>query len=642
VVSEGCYAGGIGASAVLAAEGYVHKWLRSYERCVDRYLAPSQFVRKKLVENGFEGARIDVLPHFQELGEGDSPAPESPAPILYFGRLSREKGLVDLLHAAAITPDIPVWIAGDGPQRKELERLGRELGASNVRFLGHVRGAEIDRLIESAMFTVLPSLAYETLGKTILESYARARPVIATDLGSRREFVEPGKTGILYPPGDRQRLADAIRFLYEQPDLAARMGRQGRELVSARHTPESHCRVLERIYGQLIESRSCALAARRPVRVAFIGGRGLVGKYSGIETYYEEVGERLASQGHHITAYCRNYFTPPGREFRGVRVVRLPTIRSKHLETVIHTGLSTVDAMFRGYDIVHYHALGPALFSFLPRLLGKKTIVTVQGLDWQRKKWGHFAAAALRLGEQAAVRLPNSTMVVSRTLQEYFERRYGATTCYVPNGTRVRMPREARHLAEWGLERDSYILFLGRFSPEKNCDLLVQAYSQLSTDTKLVLAGGSSHSDEYANRLRQCASEKIRVLEWVSGEALDELITHAMMFVLPSDLEGLSLALLDAMGAGLCVLTSDVPENREVVDGAGFTFRRGDVMDLTAMLRFLLNNWKARERAGRAARQRIEELYLWPRIAEEIEREYLRVLGWKSSRAECVEPQRSA
>jgi glycosyltransferase involved in cell wall biosynthesis len=173
------------------------------------------------------------------------------------------------------------------------------------------------------------------------------------------------------------------------------------------------------------------------------------------------------------------------------------------------------------------------------------------------------------------------------------------------------------------------VLYLGRFSPEKGCHLLVEAFEQLETGIKLVMAGGSSYCDEYSRKLRTHASDRIRMVEWVSGDTLDELLTNAMIFVLPSDLEGLSLALLDAMGAGLCVLTSDAPENREVVDGAGFTFQRGNATDLADRLRFLIANPAIREAAGAAARKRIEDHYQWQKIAEDIEGAYLEVLGKK-------------
>jgi len=321
-----------------------------------------------------------------------------------------------------------------------------------------------------------------------------------------------------------------------------------------------------------------------------------------------------------------------------MRLVRLPTVRSKHLETVVHTFLSTAHALMQNYDLVHYHALGPALFSSIPRILGAKTAVTVQGLDWQRKKWGRLASAVLRLGERASVKFPDATMVVSRTLRTRYEDTQGSETFYVPNGGLLRERREPKTILEWGLHPGRYVLFLGRFSPEKGCHLLVDAFEQLETDVKLVMAGASGYCDDYSRQLRTHASDRIRMLDWVSGEKLDELLTNAMIFVLPSDLEGLSLALLDAMGAGLCVLTSDVPENREVVDGAGFTFKRGDAGDLAERLKFLIANPAVREAAGKSAKRRIREQYLWDKIALDIEKVYFDVLGWKLNRTAPKKP----
>ena len=638
-----CYPGW-GARMTLVAEAYVHKWLGTYPKCVDCFLAPSQFVRDKFVEHGWDPSKFEVLPHFQRIKPVVQPITEN-APLLYFGRLSPEKGVADLLRAMQRLPSLRLIVAGDGPERGRLEQLAAELRLANVEFAGHMRGAELERTIASSRFTVLPSHAYETLGKTILESYAQARAVVATDLGSRRELVHAGKTGLLYRTGDVDKLARAILFLSSQPELAEKMGRAGQEQARQRHSSEVHYAKLIRLYERIADGKTQLSGAsmkkmlgpigvpeaaqqEKKLRVAFIGGRGLISKYSGIETYYEEIGKRLTEMGHEVTAYCRTYFTPPGKEHNGIQVVRLPTIRSKHLETLVHTFLSTLHVLVRPCDVVHYHALGPALFSFIPRLAGKKTVVTVQGLDWQRKKWGRMASAVLRLGERAAVSLPTVTMVVSRALQRHYRARYEADTLYVPNGGVLRERQLPDKILDWGLEPGRYILFLGRFSPEKGCHLLVEAYERLDTDVKLVMAGASSYCDDYSRRLRTHATDGVKMLDWVSGEALDELLTNAMVFVLPSDLEGLSLALLDAMGAGLCVLSSDVAENREAVEDAGFTFRRGDVEDLADRLRFLIANPAVREAAGQAAKRRIREHYLWTQIAVEVERVYFQMMGW--------------
>jgi glycosyltransferase involved in cell wall biosynthesis len=685
-LEEKCYPGRA-AQMMLVAEAYIHKWLGTYRKCVDCFLAPSQFVREKFVEHGWDPQSFEVLPHFQPAKEIADRIVED-APLLYFGRLSAEKGVDDLLRAMQCLPDLRLLIAGDGPERGRLEQAAVDLKLTNVEFSGHIRGGELSQAIASSRFTVLPSHAYETLGKTILESYAEGRAVIATDMGSRREVVQPGITGLLYKTGDVRELTSATERLASQPELAARMGRAGRELLRDRYTPQVHYEALIGLYERLVKgaggrSRSAPKIARpvraaiRPhrlnrinfvpvgrlstssaepaqipespspwrgpaLRIAFIGGRGVASKYSGIETYYEEVGKRLAGMGHQVTAYCRTHFTPEINEHNGVHIVRLPTIRSKHLETLVHTFLSTMHVLMQPCDIVHYHALGPALFSFIPRLVGKRTVVTVQGLDWQRKKWGRIASAVLRVGERAAVSFPNHTMVVSRTLQDSYRRAYGVDTTYVPNGGLLRERRLSHKLWDWDLEPGKYILFLGRFSPEKGCHVLLEAYKKLDTEIKLVMAGASSYCDDYSRELRAHAGERVKMLDWVSGEALAELLTNAMIFVLPSDLEGLSLALLDAMGAGLCVVASDVAENREAIEGAGFTFRRGDAEDLAERLRFLIANPAVRDAAGQAAKIRVRNHYQWQGVASEIERVYFKMMARELESLPVKKPIRHA
>jgi glycosyltransferase involved in cell wall biosynthesis len=667
-VPSGCYPG-LGPRMALTAEAYFHRWLGTYPKCVNLFLAPSQFVRDKFVEHGWDNSKFAVLPHFQKLHIMQEEHTATNAPMLYCGRLSAEKGVDDLLRSMQQVPHLRLIVAGEGPQRAELQKLAVTLGLANVEFTGQVGAAERDSLIAQSRFTVLPSRAYETLGKTILESYAEGRAVVASDAGSRRELVHEGETGMLYRTGDTNALAAALGSLASQPDLAEKMGRAGHDMVRDHHTPEGHYGKLMSMYagliaaklrkaGELVETAEPAPWERpasirtpglvpmpvlvppvilpiippvalppRNLRVAFIGGRGVISKYSGVESYYEEVGKRLAQKGHEVTVYCRNYFTPPLPQHNSMRLVRLPTIRSKHLETLVHTMLSTAHAMTQKYDVVHYHALGPALFSSLPRLAGARTAVTVQGLDWQRKKWGRVASAVLRLGERASVRLPNATMVVSQALQRRYRETHAVEAFYVPNGGVLRERREPRKILEWEIEPQNYILFLGRFSPEKCCHLLVEAFEQLDTGVKLVMAGASSYCDDYSRKLRTHAGERIRMLDWVSGDTLDELLTNAMIFVLPSDMEGLSLALLDAMGAGLCVVTSDIPENREVVDGAGFTFQHGNSADLAERLRFLIANPAVRETAGRAAKNRIRENYQWHTIAADIETAYFQMMG---------------
>jgi glycosyltransferase involved in cell wall biosynthesis len=631
MLSKGCYEGPVSSATLLMAEAYIHHWIGTYGKCVDHFLTPSHFAKEQLTKNGFSSESITVLPHFQNLPEVSEPA-SADSPIFYFGRLSPEKGVDHLLRAMKALPQVQLQVAGDGPQRAELEGLARTLSLKNVEFTGHLTGKDLERRIAAARFTILPSLAYETLGKSILESYAWQRPVVASDLGSRRELVREGETGLLYPPGDVEQLSGAISYLVQRPQQVQEMGIAGRQLVATHHSPAIHYQELMQLYEQVCSAaqrtatRKLAVAQKR-TRVAFIGGRGVVSKYSGIETYYEEVGKRLVELGFDVTVYCRTYFTPALATYNGMRLVRLPTIRSKHLETLVHTLLSSIHAAFSKCDIVHYHAQGPTLFSLLPQLSGKKTAVTVQGLDWRRKKWGRFASRVLRLGELASARIPDVTMVVSRALQEYYRSNYGLETTYVPNGATLRDRGGLAYLQQWGLEPDNYILFTGGLSPEKNCHLLIDAHEKLTTPVKLAFAGGSSHSDAYVESLRRRASDRVVFTDWVAGDALSELLTNAALFVLPSDLEGLSLALLDAMGSGTCVLTSDISENREVVEGVGFTFHAGDVVDLARMLDLLLSHERIRVAAARLARERVRERYQWPQIAKEIGEVYEELAG---------------
>ncbi len=645
-ISKGCYTGARSSAVVLAAEAYLHRWLRTYERCVDLFLAPSKFVKTKLIASGLPAHRIEVLPHFQTLPDEVSFTPDE-GYVLYFGRLSPEKGVDDLLRAMARLPQIPLIIAGEGPERPRLEALAKQLGLSQTLFAGMLQGEKLQSLISRCRFSVFPSHAFETLGKSILESYSWGKPVIASDLGSRREFVESGVTGLLYSDGDYAQLAHSIEFLFGRADLVERMGMAARSRISSEHDPNHYMEKLLELYERLRSTRKSTerVTSRNPPvhrnpRVAFIGGRGVMSKYSGIESFYEQAGHELTQLGVDVTVYCRNYFTPPINTHNGMRVVRLPTLRSKHLETVLHTLLSTAHAMVSNYDIVHYHCLGPALFSFLPRLFAKKTVVTVQGLDWQRGKWGRIASSILRLGETASVRLPNATIVVSRTLQKHYRDHYERETIYIPNGatSQPAHPSSLLRFAEWGLTPDQYILFLGRFSPEKNCHLLIRAFEDLDTRMKLVLAGGSSHSDSYVEGLRAHESDRIRFLPWVAGSDLAELLSHAALFVLPSEIEGLSLALLDAMAAGVCVLTSDIPENTEVVEGVGFTFHRGDSDDLRRMLDLLTHNPEMRAPSAIRGREKIQREYQWPTIARSIEETYRDVLGWNSDEHLPIEP----
>jgi glycosyltransferase involved in cell wall biosynthesis len=358
-----------------------------------------------------------------------------------------------------------------------------------------------------------------------------------------------------------------------------------------------------------------------------IGQKGMPASYGGIERHVEELSTRLAARGHEVSVYCRPYYSRTGGTYRGVHLVRLPSIRTKHLDAASHSLISTLHALGTRADLLHFHALGPASLSILPRIFRVPAVATVHGLDWQREKWGPFARAVLKGCEACSTRFADRTIVVSETLSDYYARRHGREVVYIPNGTNPAPFRPPELIRGIGLEGGDYLLFVGRLVPEKGCHLLLDAFEGLATDKKLVVAGSSSFSDEYTASLKRRASDRILFLDWVEGRLLEELWSNAYLVVQPSTLEGLSIALLEALSYGRCVVVSDIPENMEVVGDAGASFRSGDAADLRRKLETLLAAPDRAAKLGEAARERAGRHFAWDLVTEQTEKVYLEVLA---------------
>lgn len=355
-----------------------------------------------------------------------------------------------------------------------------------------------------------------------------------------------------------------------------------------------------------------------------IGQKGIPATYGGIERHVEEIGARLVERGHEVTVYARPHYTKIGGIYRGMRIMRLPSINTKHFDTITHCFASTFDSILRGYDIVHFHALGPSLFSSLPHLRKTRTVVTVHGLDWQRGKWGRVAAWFLRECERPAIVFPDRTIVVSKALQEYFRNRYKAETVVIPNGTNPAVQRPPNKIRKYGLDRHRYVLFVGRLVPEKGCHMLLEAFTGLKTDAQLVMAGGSSFSDGYVDSLMRIRNgdERIHMLGYVYGDLLEELFSNAYLIVQPSFLEGFSISLVEAMSHGKAILASDIPENIEVIEDCGMTFRTQDVDDLREKLQLLLDDPPAVDRIAKRCGAHARERFSWSKIVEATEGVY--------------------
>lgn len=365
------------------------------------------------------------------------------------------------------------------------------------------------------------------------------------------------------------------------------------------------------------------------MKIAFIGSRGFPGFNAGVEKSLEEICPRLAERGHRVTLYCSDQVATRSKRYKHTILKRTPAIPTKHLETLSRTALSAWDALFKNYDIVHFHSIGPALLSWMTRL-AHKTVVTVHGLDWQRAKWGAVARTSLQIGERSSVLFPDKTIVVSKYLKRYYEEHYHKDVVYIPNGVNKVEPLPAKQIKEkWSLGNKDYILFASRLVPEKECHTLIRAFRKVKTDKKLVIAGGAWHSDDYVSDLKKMADGDKRIVftGWAEGQDLDELYSNAYLYCLPSKIEGLSLALLEAMSFGACPLVSDIPENTDVIEGNGLSFKTGDADDLAKRLSESLETPHGTGLLGAAARDFVRNNYSWDHNAQDLEKTYKQVLS---------------
>lgn len=344
-------------------------------------------------------------------------------------------------------------------------------------------------------------------------------------------------------------------------------------------------------------------AKEKTLKIAMIGHKRIPSREGGVEVVVQELATRMTDKGYRIEAYNRSGYhvsgkeydknNHPGKYYHNIRIITIPTFKNGKLNAIVYAFFASVRALFGGYDVIHYHAEGPCAMLWIPKMFRKKIVVTVHGLDWQRSKWGTFASGVIRFGEKMAAKYADEVIVLSKNVQDYFMETYQRETLYIPNGITRPQKKEADVITQrWGLKKDSYILFLARLVPEKGLHYLVEAYSRLDTEKRLVIAGGPSHSVEYIHHLEKEIKKDPRILMagFVQGAELEELYSNAYVFVLPSDVEGMALSLLEALSYGNCCLVSDIPENTEVIGKNGVTFRKSQSEDLQKKLQELLEH----------------------------------------------------
>ena len=368
-----------------------------------------------------------------------------------------------------------------------------------------------------------------------------------------------------------------------------------------------------------------------------IGHKFIPSRDGGVEVVVSNLAPHLVRIGYDVTCYNRTNrhfreLRKEGtlmREYRGVRLIWTPTVDRRGLAAMASSLIATVMASFSRFDLIHYHTEGPCVLCWLPKLLGKKVVVTVHGLDHMRQKWGRFASAYIMQGEKAAVRHADSIIVLSRGAKDYFREKYGRDTVLIPNGIDPAEIRPACEITkQFGLASREYILFLGRLVPEKGIHYLIKAYQMLRTDKKLVIVGGTSDTDEYVRQLYAMAgnSGSIIFTGFQQGLVAEELYSNAYLYVLPSDLEGMPLTLLEAMNYGCCCVTSDISECADVMDGCGFTFPHGNTEALRETLQDLCDHPEKAEAHRSEAHRVVSSKYTWQDITAQTDRLYSSLL----------------
>ena len=363
------------------------------------------------------------------------------------------------------------------------------------------------------------------------------------------------------------------------------------------------------------------------MRIAMFGHKRVPSREGGVEIVVEELSARMAAQGHQVCCYNRRGHHVSGAQFdtektgtyKDVRIRDVWTVDRKGLAAMTSSLSAALSTAFSKVDVVHIHAEGPAFMCWLPKLFGKRVVVTIHGLDWQRGKWKHgFASKYIHAGEWMAVHCADEIIVLSRNVQNYFREVYGRETVWIPNGvTRPQFASADDPLRALGLEKNGYILFLGRLVPEKGIHYLIDAFRKVKTNKRLVIAGGTSGTDDYIRQLKEQAQGDDRILftGFIQGQTLEALYGNAYVYVLPSDVEGMPLSLLEAMSYGNCCLVSSIPECTEVVEDNAVVFETGNTDALRESLQALCDDPARVARYREKASDFICEKYNWDDVA---------------------------
>lgn len=354
------------------------------------------------------------------------------------------------------------------------------------------------------------------------------------------------------------------------------------------------------------------------MRLAILGTRGIPANYGGFETFAEELSTRLVSRGHSVTVYCRSqYVDRELKEYRGVDLCVLPTIRQKYLDTVAHTFLSALSAMTKGFDAVLICNAANSIF--IPILTWTRTpvAVNVDGLERKRKKWNWLGRAYYRIGERASVAFATRVVTDAAAIKDYYCSEYGADSTMIAYGAEVERRHDPEKIREFGLTPDNYVLYVSRLEPENNAAMVIEAFRSVKTELKLVIVGDAPYANDYKAKLKEMAAGDPRIIftGFVFGEGYKALQQNAFVYVHATEVGGTHPALIESMGFGNCVLTLDTIENREVVRGAGILF--DDAEGLASQLTSILTDGSRVEKYRGLAREHVAANYNWENVTDD-------------------------
>jgi glycosyltransferase involved in cell wall biosynthesis len=367
------------------------------------------------------------------------------------------------------------------------------------------------------------------------------------------------------------------------------------------------------------------------LKIALLGTRGIPAAYSGFETCVEQLGQRLVERGHEVTVYCRSHHISYDQPtYKGMRLIKLPTIANKYLDTLVHSLISTLHAVTQRYDIALYFIAGNSPVTWLLRPFGTRTILNVDGLDWKREKWPAFAKRYIRFAEWLATWLPSAYLTDSQVVQQYYRDTFAGVPSYIPYGSDVEILPAGETLARFGLTAGRYVLFVGRLVPENCAHHLVEAFRQLATDYRCVIVGDAPYAEAYKSQLYAAADNDPRIVftGYVFGSGYHELGSNAAVFVETSGVGGTHPALIEAMAHGSCVIVNDTAENLETIGDAGLSYRGSDgAAALRPLLAELLHQPERTTALAAAAQQRARTVYTWDAVTDAYEQLFFQQLG---------------